>query len=742
MSPINQAIALFGSKNFQASKEILEEVLAASPNDSQANEFLAYIAGNTGQSDLSHQYLIKACAQSDCSPFALYYLGSSYLELADYEQAAMCFERALHKQADFFEALHDLGTTQAHLGLKEASLQSYTKALSLRQDSPELYFNLARLQDEYRHFELALEYYNKSIELAPNFIEAISNKAITLKELKRYEDAFAAYELAIKLQPDYAEAWYNKGLAFYDLRRYPEALDCYEQSIKIKSGYTDAWIAKSTALHDLKRYSQAIEAYEQVIKLNPKANCIHGSLAHAKSTICNWDNFNKDVNHLNHMIADGISAAPPFTLLALSNSAELNLKAAELFASHQYPERKISKPFVKKEKGKKIKIGYYSYDFYNHATAFLMAEFFELHNKEQFEVVAFSFSPNMQDEMYQRLVNAFDQFIDVNGMTDQQVAELSRDMGIDIAIDLKGYTTHCRTGIFSNRAAPIQVNYLGYPGSMGASYMDYIIADHTIIPKENQPFFTEKVVYLPNSYQVNDAKRKVSDKVFTRSELGLPENGFVFCCFNNNFKITPHTFDSWARILKQVPGSVLWLLEDNALAKANLMKEAQLRGLSEDRLVFAGRLELSEHLARHRQADLFIDTIPCNAHTTASDALWVGLPVLTQLGKSFAGRVAASLLNAIGMPELITNNQEEYEALAIDLAKNPEKLRALKEKLAKNRLTTPLFNTQLITKQIESAYRQMYERYQAGMPPEHLYIELVKNTITPTAQTSLNNPFL
>jgi predicted O-linked N-acetylglucosamine transferase (SPINDLY family) len=324
--------------------------------------------------------------------------------------------------------------------------------------------------------------------------------------------------------------------------------------------------------------------------------------------------------------------------------------------------------------------------------------------------------------MHQRLVNAFDQFIDVNSMTDQQVAELSREMGIDIAIDLKGYTTNSRTGIFSHRAAPIQVNYLGYPASMGTDYMDYIIADHIIIPQENRPFFKEKIVYLPNSYQVNDSKRKVSERIFTRPELDLPENGFVYCCFNNNLKITPNIFDSWTRILKAVPGSVLWLLEDNALAKANLIQEAQSRGLSEDCLVFAGRLDLPEHLARHRVADLFIDTVPCNAHTTASDALWVGLPVLTILGETFAGRVAASLLSAINMPELIAKSLNEYEALAIDLAKNPEKLKALKEKLQQNRLTTPLFNTQLSTDQVESAYIKMYERYQTGLPPEHLEI--------------------
>jgi tetratricopeptide (TPR) repeat protein len=719
---LNSAIALFQNGDFQASKEILEKVLVSNPNHSQAHEFLAYIAGNTGQAELSQKHLIQACAQSDCSAFALYYLGSSYLELANYSQAAVYFEKALQKQENFFEALHDLGTTQAHLGLQEAALDSYTKALSLRQDSPELYFNLARLQDDYCHFEQALQYYNQSIELSPHFVEAIANKAITLKELKRYQEAFDAYDLAIQLQPNYAEAWSNKGLAFSDLRRYQEALECYEQAIKLKPNYLDAWVNKSAVLHALKRYTQAIEAYQQVIKLNPDTNCIYGSLVHAKSTICDWSNYDQDVKYINQMINDGISVIPPFAWLLLSNSEESNLKAAKLFTAHQYPERKNDIPFKSKGKSQKIKLGYYSHDFYNHATAFLMAEFFELHNKERFEIVAFSFSPNMHDEMQQRLVNAFDQFIDVNAMTDQQVAELSREMGIDIAIDLKGYTTNCRTGIFSYRAAPIQVNYLGYPASMGADYMDYLIADHIIIPKENQPFFTEKIAYLPNSYQVNDSKRKVSERIFTRAELGLPDNGFVYCCFNNNLKITQHVFDSWARILKQVPGSVLWLLEDNVLAKANLIQEAQSRGLSEDRIVFAGRLDLPEHLARHRLADLFIDTLPCNAHTTASDALWVGLPVLTTLGETFAGRVAASLLSAIDMPELITKNLDEYEALAIDLAGNPEKLKALKEKLKQKRFTTPLFNTQLSTNHIESAYIKMYERYQAGLPPEYLQI--------------------
>jgi predicted O-linked N-acetylglucosamine transferase (SPINDLY family) len=351
-----------------------------------------------------------------------------------------------------------------------------------------------------------------------------------------------------------------------------------------------------------------------------------------------------------------------------------------------------------------------------------MAELFELHDKNQFELVGFSFGPTAKDEMRKRLKNSFDQFIDVSAKSDMEIAQLSRSLNIDIAVDLKGFTQDSRAGIFANRTAPIQVSYLGYPGTMGADYMDYIIADKTIIPVESQSCYSEKVVYLPNSYQANDRKRLISERQFTRQELGLPESGFVFCCFNNSYKILPATFDGWMRILKSVDGSVLFLYSENDWAEKNLKKEALTRGVDCTRLVFAGRMPLSEHLARHRQADLFLDTLPYNAHTTTSDALWTGLPVLTLMGRSFASRVAASLLNAIGLSELITNTQEDYEALAIELAMNPKKLADIKLKLVSNRLTTHLFNTPLFTKNIEAAYIKMMERYLANLQPDHIFV--------------------
>ena len=377
----------------------------------------------------------------------------------------------------------------------------------------------------------------------------------------------------------------------------------------------------------------------------------------------------------------------------------------------------------KRNRSDKIRLGYYSADFHNHATAYLMAELFERHDKNQFELFAFSFGPAQNDAMRKRLSAAFDQFIDVRNPSDKAIAQLSRQLEIDIAVDLKGYTQNARSGIFAYRAAPIQASYLGYPGTMGTHTIDYLIADKTLIPQASQPYYAEKIVYLPHSYQVNDRQRAIAAITPTRASLGLPDKGFVFCCFNNNFKILPATFDIWMRILKQIENSVLWLFEDNPSAARNLRHEAQTRGVAADRLIFAPRMPLPEHLARHRAADLFLDTLPYNAHTTASDALWAGLPVLTCMGEAFASRVAASLLNAIDLPELITTTAQAYEALAVSLAMNPARLQHIKYKLAHNQLTTPLFNTAIFTRHLENAYTQMIERYHADVPLDHIHVQ-------------------
>jgi predicted O-linked N-acetylglucosamine transferase (SPINDLY family) len=351
-----------------------------------------------------------------------------------------------------------------------------------------------------------------------------------------------------------------------------------------------------------------------------------------------------------------------------------------------------------------------------------MAELFERHDKSKFEIIGFSFGPQVEDEMRTRVSRSMDRFIDVRTQSDEEVMQLSRELEIDIAVDLKGFTQDSRTGIFIGRAAPIQVSYLGYPGTMGASCIDYLVADRTLIPVESRQHYSEKIVYLPDSYQVNDSRRVIAANSPTRSEEGLPEKGFVYCCFNNNYKITPSVFDLWMRILNRVEGSVLWLLEDNPSAGVNLRQEAARRGVSRERLIFARRLPLAEHLARHQLADLFLDTLPCNAHTTASDALWAGLPVLTQMGEAFAGRVAASLLGAVGLPEMVAATKVEYEALAVELALDRSRMKTIKDRLQKNRLTAPLFDAATYARNLESAYTAMYERHNAKLPPEHISI--------------------
>jgi len=349
----------------------------------------------------------------------------------------------------------------------------------------------------------------------------------------------------------------------------------------------------------------------------------------------------------------------------------------------------------------------------------------EQHDRARFEVTAISLGPERQDGMRARLTAAFDRFIDARNMRDREVASLLRGMEIDIAVDLQGYTKGCRPGIFARRAAPVQVNYLGYPGTMGARYMDYIIGDACLIPADHHRYYSEKVVYLPDSYQPNDSRRGIAERTPSRGELGLPETGFVFCCFNNNHKIAPRVFDIWMRLLARVEGSVLWLLEDNAAVARNLRREAALRGIAPERLVFAPRAKMEEHLARQRRADLFLDTLPYNAHVTASDALWVGLPLLTRSGDAFAARVAASLLNAVGLPDLVTTTWEDYEKLALKLATEDGLLAGIRARLAANRATHPLFDTGRIRRHLESAYVTMWERAGRGQPPESFAVRAV-----------------
>jgi len=566
----------------------------------------------------------------------------------------------------------------------------------------------------------ALSMFDRAIKIEPKNWLAHLNRGNVLKDLHKYAESMKCYDLAISLQPNYPEAYNNKGNLLQDLKKYDEALRAYEKAISIQPNYAEAYGNLGNALQNLNRINEALQAYQIGIDLDQENGVILGALVHCKMKLCDWTGIESQFEKISSSKSFQRTKIHPFHLLPFLDNPMVIKKLTEEYVSSEYFPRTDLGEIARRDHSKKIRIGYFSADFKNHPVSFLIAGMLNAHNKEDFELIAFSTNVKSPDEMTETIKKYFDEFIDVGLMSDYSVARLARDKEIDIAVDLGGITQDARLGIFSYRAAPIQIGYIGYLGTLAAPYMDYIIADKTIIPDNLQNEYSEKVIYLP-SYQANDDRTIISEKVFTREELGLPEKGLVYSCFNNSYKITPAIFDSWARILIAVPDSSLLLYADSESVKLNLTKEIERRGVNSGRVIFADRLKRDEYLARYRIADLFLDTSPYNAGTTASDALWAGLPVLTFSGQSFSARMCGSLLNAIGMPELVASSQKEYEDLAISIGKDPARILVLKNKLVENRLTTPLFNTKLFTKNLESAYKKSYERYQSSLAPEHIY---------------------
>jgi len=643
----------------------------------------------------------------------LYNLGLSHSAMGNHHQAIENYDDILVMHPEDAETLVNKGSAYVDLQSYDLAISTLQSAIKLQPNIPEAWLNLGKAFNGLNLCQDSLNAYDKAISLRPSFYEAWSNKSRPLCKLRRYAEASEACDKALLLHPEYVEGLSNKGNALYELERFEEAIIFFDEALRLRPSYAEAFLNKGHALFQLGRYVEAISSYEEALLLKPNIDWLYGCLIFAKMKICDWKGIDDYIEKIGTKVILGNKVIDPLPFLALVDDASLHKKASKIYVKSKYPPNTSLRIIGNRQGREKIRIAYFSGDFHNHATCFLMAKIFELHDKSKFELIGFSFGQINDDGMHRRIKKSFDHFLEVRDKSDIEIASLSRDLNIDIAIDLKGFTEDSRTGIFANRAAPIQINYLGYPGTMGAEYIDYVISDKTIIPPESQCFYSEKVAYVANSYQANDRDRFISDRQFSRKELGLPEKGFVYCCFNNSYKILPATFDGWMRILNAVEGSVLWLFEDNPYASRNLRLGAAKRGIDPNRLIFAKNMPLPDHLARHQFADLFLDTTPYNAHTTASDALWAGLPVLSLIGQSFAGRVAASLLNAIGIPELIVRSQEDYEQLAIQLARNAETLLRIREKLNNNRLKTPLFDSELFTRNLEDVYMKMYHAHHA-----------------------------
>jgi len=634
-------------------------------------------------------------------------------DLERYVEAIAAYDATIALRADHAAAHCNRGSALRKLDRLHEARAAYEAALQLKPDFAEALSNRGSVLKDLKRPEEALQSCERAAQLQPGSAEIHYNLGTVLQELRRYKGALASYVRAIELKPDHAEAYANSGAALVQLGRLEEALGCYGKMVRLRPGLAAAHYNRGAVLQQLHRLDEAVTDYSSAISLQPDYAEALGQLAYQRARMCDWGDDGPAID----IASLGITtdAIPPFALIALDDSGERHLARARKYVGQKYRSMAMSPPRPKQASAP-IRIGYFSADFHNHATMHLMSRMLELHDRARFEIHAFSYG-SREDEISRRTAHIVDHFHDMRGLSDREAAELARRHRIDIAVDLKGHTHESRLGIFAQRPAPVQIAFLGYPGSTGAPFIDYLIADEIVAPDAHAGFFSEKLIHLPYSYQVNDDRQPISDIVFSRAKIGLPEKGFVFASFNGLYKIQPEEFSIWMRLLARIDGSVLWLLRDNRWAEANLRREAEARGVDPARLIFSERLSPAEHLARHRCADLFLDSFACNAHTTASDALWAGLPLITRLGESFTARVAASLLHAVGLPELVTTSADEYERLALALATDAERLAGLRSRLVAARDTAPLFDTRRFTRNIERAYEIAYQRLLSGAAP-------------------------
>ncbi|MCC6887116.1 MAG: tetratricopeptide repeat protein [Hyphomicrobiales bacterium] len=679
---LERAIAHHQAGRLDEAERLYADILQADPVSFDARHLLGVIRHQQGRSAEAAALIAAALTLSPHSARALGNYGAVLTALGRLDEALAVLDRAVQADPQLPDAHNSRGAVLLQLGRAEEALPSFEQALSLR----------------------------------PSYVEALNNRGNALQELHRAGEALASYDRALALRPDYPESHYNRGCALRRLARDDEALAAFDRAVVLRPDYPDAVFSRADVLSRLKRYGEAIALYEQAIVRWPDHPHALSGFADTALTVCDWSHTAALTERLTKGIAAGTAVVNPFAMIRLADDPALHLQCARGFARDRLPQR----PPLRSAgtwNHERIRIAYLSADYHNHATAYLIAELIELHDRSRFEIIGVSYGPDDSSHIRKRLIAAFDRFLEVRDRSDREIAVRLAALQTDIAVDLKGYTRDSRPGILAFRPAPIQAQWLGYPGTLGTDVVDYVIANDTVAPVDHAAYYDEHIVRLPDCYQVNDRKRAIAEHTSSRAQAGLPEQGFVFCCFNNSFKILPAMFEVWMRLLRDTPGSVLWLLHDNADAQDNLRAAASARGIDPARLVFASRCGLADHLARHRLADLFLDTLPYNAHTTASDALWAGLPVLTCQGRAFAGRVGASLLRAAGLGDLVTHSLDDYEALARRLASAPAMLADVRSRLAADRLTCALFDTDRFRRHMETAYRTMWETWQRGEPP-------------------------
>jgi predicted O-linked N-acetylglucosamine transferase (SPINDLY family) len=638
--------------------------------------------------------------------------------LGQHGEALESYRRALHADPGFHSARFNLGVALERLHRHAEAAACYEKVLAAHGKHIGALVNLGNVYSFLNRHAEAIALYDRALALQPDLAMARTNRGAALLALHRPAEALADQQRAITADPRYGFAWNNHGMALAALGRHEEAVKSYDRALGCDPLIIEARHNRANSLSALKRYAEAANAYAGVLAQDPARPYALGSRLYALAHACDWRERAELREQAREAVQSGKPAIAPFAFLAFSTDPAEQLACARTCVADKHPE--ISPPLYAgaQYEHKRIRLAYLSADFNEHALAHLMVRLFELHDRSRFEVWGVSLGAPAPGAMRDRLVRAFEHFIDMHEMSDEQAAHRLRALEIDIAVDLNGFTEGGRLGILARRPAPLQPSYMGYPGSSGAPYIDYLIADRRVILEGEERLYSEKLVYMPECYFVNQGRRPIGPPDRSRSDAGLPEEAFVFCCFNNPYKLGPETFESWMGLLRRVPNSVLWLLSGNADAPDNLRREAQARGVEASRLVFAPRLERESYLSGLRLADLFLDTLPYNAHTTACDALLAGLPVVTCTGSTFAGRVATSLLQALGVPELATTDRRHYEELAFHLATDRHALTALRQKLSRHGASAPLFNTDRWRRHLEWAFEEMWSRHRRGEPPQ------------------------
>ena len=735
---------------------LYKQVLELWPNQPDALHLLGLIAHQNGRYDIAVRLIDLAIAANPSFPVYYNNRGNSLKSLGRWDKALESFDRAialkpdytdayfnrgalLHQTRDFqaalasydrlleldprrFDAYNNRGNTLRMLERYDEALASFEKAIGICPERADAYNNCGNVLLDKKDFTGALNWYDKALQLDPALEQAWSNRGLASLELKDYAKAIESFRRAALINPQLPDTFNNWGIALVELKQFQAALDCYQKAITLNPNLPQVWWNRGEARMQLKQYKEALEDLDRAYDLQPDYKFLDGMRVHLKRTLCVWQDAELDRDRIESAVRRKERAISPFCLLAVSGNPELQRTAAETFLRDNINASYSQPAFTVRASQEKLRVAYVSADFHDHPVSYLIAELLERHDRSRFEIVAVSIGPQSRSEMRQRITHGVDRFVDVHTQADREIVRLCREMNVHIAMDLNGLSFGCRPQVFAQRIAPVQITWLGHPGTTGADFIDYLIADETVIPEDYREHYSEKIVYLPDSFQCNDSTQPIASREFCRRDLGLPDTGVVYSCFNNLAKITPQIFDVWMRILGQVEGSVLWLTASDPEARKNLKAEAEKRGISSARLVFAESLPLSEHLRRQQWADLFLDTLPFNSGATASSALWAGLPILTCLGEAFAGRMAASLLRAVGLGDLVTHDLKEYEARAVGIGRDERKIRELKTRLWTNRTCAPLYDTASFTRHLESAYEAMYERFEAGMRPDHLRV--------------------